>query len=94
MIVRSTIDLGHNLGLSIVAEGIENEPVLDRLRALGCDLAQGYGISRPLDPTLFKRWLATTRHSVRQTEGRPPSGSKPAAAPTGSDSFTPIDSGL
>ena len=62
VIVRSTIDLGHNLGLTVVAEGIENEPVLHRLRTLGCDLAQGYGISRPLDPTLFKRWLATTNH--------------------------------
>lgn len=63
-IVRSTIDLGHNLGLQVVAEGIENEPVLDRLRNLGCDLGQGYGISRPLSPPMFATWLRTTQYRV------------------------------
>lgn len=47
-IVRSTIDLARNLDLSVVAEGVETEAVLDRLSALGCDTAQGYVISRPL----------------------------------------------
>jgi diguanylate cyclase (GGDEF)-like protein len=47
-IVRSTIDLARNLELSVVAEGIETEAVLDRLAALGCDTGQGYVISRPL----------------------------------------------
>jgi EAL domain-containing protein (putative c-di-GMP-specific phosphodiesterase class I) len=47
-IVQSTIDLAHNLGLSVVAEGAESEPVLMRLRELGCDLAQGYFIGRPM----------------------------------------------
>jgi diguanylate cyclase (GGDEF)-like protein len=47
-IVRSTIDLARNLGLSVVAEGIETEAVLEHLAVLGCDLAQGYFISRPL----------------------------------------------
>jgi diguanylate cyclase (GGDEF)-like protein len=46
-IVRSTIDLGRNLGLGIVAEGIESQEVWDALRADGCSLAQGYFISRP-----------------------------------------------
>ncbi len=41
VIVRSTIDLGHNLGLVVVAEGVENNEVLERLRELGCDVAQG-----------------------------------------------------
>jgi EAL domain-containing protein (putative c-di-GMP-specific phosphodiesterase class I) len=65
VIVRSTIELGHNLGLRVVAEGAENAPILDRLRALGCDLGQGYGIARPLPPALFDRWLATTPFDVR-----------------------------
>jgi hypothetical protein len=46
-LVRSTIDLGHALGLRVVAEGIEDKETLDLLSALGCDLAQGYFISRP-----------------------------------------------
>ncbi|MGH9151576.1 MAG: putative bifunctional diguanylate cyclase/phosphodiesterase [Acidimicrobiales bacterium] len=48
VIVRSTVDLGHNLGLRVVAEGVEDEASWRRLRALGCDSAQGYFLSRPL----------------------------------------------
>jgi diguanylate cyclase (GGDEF)-like protein len=62
VIVRSTIDLGHNLGLVVVAEGVENNEVLTRLREFGCDIAQGYCISRPLDPPHLLSWLATTSH--------------------------------
>jgi diguanylate cyclase (GGDEF)-like protein len=47
-IVRSTIDLGRNLGLDVVAEGVESQEAFDALRAQGCTLAQGYFISRPL----------------------------------------------
>jgi len=64
VIVRSTIDLGHNLGLQVVAEGIESSPVLERLAALGCDIGQGYGISRPLPADLFERWLRTTTYRI------------------------------
>ncbi len=64
VIVRSTIDLGHNLGLQVVAEGIENGPVLARLGELGCDIGQGYGISRPLAPELFMTWLQTTDYAI------------------------------
>jgi EAL domain-containing protein (putative c-di-GMP-specific phosphodiesterase class I) len=60
VIVRSTIDLGHNLGLVVVAEGVENNEVLERLREFGCDIAQGFCISRPLDPTYFNSWLENT----------------------------------
>ena len=61
VIVRSTIDLGHNLGLVVVAEGVENNEVLERLRAFGCDVAQGFCISRPLTPEHLISWLATTK---------------------------------
>jgi EAL domain-containing protein (putative c-di-GMP-specific phosphodiesterase class I) len=47
-IVRSTIDLGRNLGLDVVAEGVESQEAWEILRAQGCTLAQGYFISRPL----------------------------------------------
>ena len=46
-LVRATIDLGHALGLRVVAEGVEDETTLELLYDLGCDLAQGYCISRP-----------------------------------------------
>lgn len=56
-IVRTVIDLGHNLGLKVTAEGTENEGVLRALAVLKCDLAQGYHISRPLPPEKFETWL-------------------------------------
>ena len=65
VIVRSTIDLGHNLGLVVVAEGVENNEVLERLHQFGCDVAQGFCISRPLGPKHFMSWLATTSHPSR-----------------------------
>jgi diguanylate cyclase (GGDEF)-like protein len=48
LIVRSTIGLAHDLGLKVVAEGVENKQILDTLQGLGCDSAQGYYISRPI----------------------------------------------
>ena len=68
VIVRSTIDLGHNLGLRVVAEGVESREVWDRLGALGCDTAQGFYLSRPIPAAALDDWLA----------GRP----KPSAAPS------------
>ena len=62
-IVRSTVDLGHNLGLRVVAEGVEDHDAWDKLVALGCDLAQGYLLSRPLPVAVFDEWLAETERS-------------------------------
>lgn len=56
MIVLTTIIMGHNLGLSVVAEGIENQATLNALRKMRCDLAQGYYISRPLQIDAFVAW--------------------------------------
>ncbi len=58
IIVRSTINLAHDLGLKIIAEGVEDEPTLERLALLGCDLAQGYHVSRPMAPDAFSDWIA------------------------------------
>jgi diguanylate cyclase len=52
-IVQSMVGLAHGLGLRVVAEGVEDQPILDRLRAMGCDLAQGYLIARPLPRSEF-----------------------------------------
>jgi EAL domain-containing protein (putative c-di-GMP-specific phosphodiesterase class I) len=55
-IVRSTIDLAHNLGLTVVAEGVENAGILDQLQALSCDEAQGYFVSKPMPAADFAAW--------------------------------------
>ncbi len=57
-IVRSTIDLAHNLGLSVVAEGVETATILERLQALRCDEAQGYHIGRPMPAEDLLAWHA------------------------------------
>jgi diguanylate cyclase (GGDEF)-like protein/PAS domain S-box-containing protein len=57
VIVRSIIDLGHNLGLTVVAEGVEEEGALAILTQLGCDVVQGYHLSRPLPPLELMDWL-------------------------------------
>jgi diguanylate cyclase (GGDEF)-like protein len=61
VIVRSTIELGHNLGLRVVAEGVEDEETLNELRRLGCDEAQGYHLSRPVPAPELERWLTRRR---------------------------------
>jgi EAL domain-containing protein (putative c-di-GMP-specific phosphodiesterase class I) len=57
VIVRSIVDLAHSLGLRVVAEGVETVDTWRALQALGCDLAQGYLISRPLPGDELTRWL-------------------------------------
>jgi diguanylate cyclase (GGDEF)-like protein len=57
-IVRSTIDLAHDLGLEVIAEGVETPEARDRLAALGCDAAQGRFIAEPAPPAEIRRWLA------------------------------------
>ena len=64
-IVQSTITLGHALGLSVVAEGIESELDLDWLRAAGCDIGQGFFIARPMSAPAFVEFL------VRQSRAAP-----------------------
>jgi diguanylate cyclase len=58
-IMRSTIELGHNLGCSVVAEGLETAEALERVTSLGCDTGQGFHIARPLDAEAITAWLAT-----------------------------------
>ncbi len=58
VIVRSTIDLARNLGLRVVAEGVESAEIMDELARLSCDTAQGFHISRPLPAERLSAWLA------------------------------------
>ncbi|HWG93501.1 MAG TPA: bifunctional diguanylate cyclase/phosphodiesterase, partial [Mycobacteriales bacterium] len=57
VIVRSTIEMGHNLGLRVVAEGVEDDETLRMLRSWRCDVVQGYGISRPVPQEAVLGWL-------------------------------------
>ena len=63
VIVRSTIEMSNNLGLKVVAEGVEYQHSLDLLRRWHCDTAQGYLISRPLTAAAFETWIVKTHES-------------------------------
>jgi diguanylate cyclase (GGDEF)-like protein/PAS domain S-box-containing protein len=65
-IVRSIITLGHDLGLEVVAEGVETKAAYEQLALLGCDIIQGYWLSRPLPPDELSTWLVQT--GTRQHE--------------------------
>jgi EAL domain-containing protein (putative c-di-GMP-specific phosphodiesterase class I) len=56
-IVQSTIELGHRLGLVVIAEGVEDQATFDLLRGLECDQAQGYLFSRPLPGAALAAWV-------------------------------------
>jgi diguanylate cyclase len=78
VIVRSTVDLGRNLGLRVVAEGVEDPATVQELEALGCDAIQGYYISRPVAPDELIRWrdlpvtgLTRLRSGVADNRVRP-----------------------
>jgi diguanylate cyclase len=67
MIVRSVIELGHNLGLTVVAEGVETKEMFDALAILGCDEAQGYFICRPQACESLKGWFPTSAWKIGLT---------------------------
>jgi diguanylate cyclase (GGDEF)-like protein len=73
VIVRSTIDLGRNLGLKVVAEGVETEEVWRRLCRLGCDVAQGYYLNRPVPAEELERWVDGRISPGRRRRARAPS---------------------
>jgi EAL domain-containing protein (putative c-di-GMP-specific phosphodiesterase class I) len=70
-VVQSIITLGHNLGLTIVAEGVETEQALTMLADLGCDSAQGYHLSRPLPAAAFDIWAESKRSPLTVFEPTP-----------------------
>jgi diguanylate cyclase (GGDEF)-like protein len=64
-ILRATIDLGQQLGLTVVAEGVEDDAAMARLAALGCGHLQGYGIGKPIPHEQFLPWLSQRRSGGR-----------------------------
>jgi diguanylate cyclase len=78
-IVRATLDLGHALGLDVVAEGVEDEGTWRLLGELGCDIGQGYYFSRPLPAAELANWLrsAPSPHPRVPPAGTPPRPSRP-----------------
>ncbi len=68
-IVRATVTLAHDLGLRVVAEGVENDLAKSLVTEMGCDLYQGYGLSRPMPADELLNWLA--RHDAHAMATRP-----------------------
>ena len=82
-IVGTTIDLAHQLGVKVVAEGVESAAIGSELRALGCDIGQGFFLGRPMPAAAFTEWLRDPARLVRPAGGvRLPAG-RPAARPGG-----------
>jgi diguanylate cyclase (GGDEF)-like protein len=77
-IVRTTIDLAHQLGVKVVAEGVESAAISSELRALGCDIGQGFFLGRPMPAAAFTEWL---RDPARLGTGLEVSGYPQAGAP-------------
>jgi EAL domain-containing protein (putative c-di-GMP-specific phosphodiesterase class I) len=71
--VRSTIELAHNLGLRTVAEGIEDAFTFERLRALGCELAHGFHMSKPLPAAGLVNWWDVHAAQLADRAVEPPS---------------------
>jgi len=66
-IVRSIVELGHNLSFNVVAEGVETAEVLVKLRTTGCDMAQGFYFARPMPIDALRIWLSTFRDAATAT---------------------------
>jgi EAL domain-containing protein (putative c-di-GMP-specific phosphodiesterase class I) len=64
VIVRSTVDLGRNLGLRVVAEGVEDQATRQELDAMGCDAIQGFHVSRPVPADDLLNWLKQQQAAV------------------------------
>jgi EAL domain-containing protein (putative c-di-GMP-specific phosphodiesterase class I) len=80
VIVRSTIGLGHALNLKVVAEGIESASSWDVLPNLGCDLIQGYFVSKPLPAQEFTAWMATRALALDREPGSQPTILRPTGS--------------
>ena len=70
LIVPSTVDLAHNLGLKVIAEGVETGAVWSRLQSLGCDTGQGYFFARPIPVEVLAEWMRTSAWGLPLDIGR------------------------
>jgi EAL domain-containing protein (putative c-di-GMP-specific phosphodiesterase class I) len=69
LLVRSTIDLAHGLGMKVTAEGVEDDAVVSLLTVMGCDLAQGYGVGRPMPVEELLTFLDESARSRQSAAG-------------------------
>jgi EAL domain-containing protein (putative c-di-GMP-specific phosphodiesterase class I) len=69
VIVRSTVELGHSLGLQVVAEGVESQTSLNALCAMGCDFIQGYLVSKPVPADAFAAWALDRKSRADGRDG-------------------------
>jgi EAL domain-containing protein (putative c-di-GMP-specific phosphodiesterase class I) len=67
VLVQSAVDLGHNLGLTVVAEGVENDETLTALKVIGADIVQGYYLGRPMNADLLRQWVTDHGHQLALT---------------------------
>jgi diguanylate cyclase (GGDEF)-like protein len=67
-IVRTTIDLAHQLGAKVVAEGVESAAISSELRTLGCDIGQGFYLGRPMAAAIFTEWIRDPARSAPESE--------------------------
>jgi EAL domain-containing protein (putative c-di-GMP-specific phosphodiesterase class I) len=81
ILVRSIVELAHNLGLQVVAEGVETEEVADHLRLLGCDRLQGYLLGRPMHHEAVTALLAAQEGGRRGAGPRAHAGASAGAVP-------------
>ena len=85
-IARSIIELAHNLGLRVVAEGVEDELTRNLLAEMGCDKLQGFLVSRPLPDDRLESWLLARTGVRSAAPGRhPPAAVRPHLRPAGAD---------
>ena len=70
-IVRSIVDLGHNLGLRVVAEGMDTPEIYQALSGLDCDIVQGFGIAKPMPIDMLHLWLDPMRSNNHETKAIP-----------------------
>jgi diguanylate cyclase len=66
VLVRSAIELGHNLGMTVVAEGVEESAHVTALQTFGCDIAQGYHYARPMPAAELTAWIHTHQLTTSQ----------------------------
>lgn len=66
MIVTTTLNMSHNMGMKVVAEGIENQETWDQLKDMGCDIAQGYFLTKPLPADELLKWLESSTVTIRK----------------------------
>jgi diguanylate cyclase (GGDEF)-like protein len=80
-IVRTTVDLAHQLGVKVVAEGIESEAISSELRAIGCDIGQGFFLGPPMTAAAFTGWLSDQARPMPlgKSDGGPVSGAAHSA---------------